>query len=121
MSSGRASPMQKSQSVHMDVTVDCEMIEGCLVKIGAESWEINIHASADELLALRDIRSAAWESRASISAGRSAGGRVWWCSEGGSARVLIGDDDETWDMAVTIPLAVVDEIVARAGRHGPDA
>jgi len=31
-----------------------------------------------------------------------------------SATLLIGHDDETWDMSFTIPVHVVDEIVAQA-------
>ena len=96
--------------------VDCEVADGCVVKIQADSWEVNISASADELLKLRDIRSADWDSRAAISAGRTTGRPVSWCSDGENATLLIGHDDETWDIAVTVPLAVVDELATHAGR-----
>jgi len=55
----------------VDTTVDCEVTEGCAVKIQAELWEVN-------------------------------------------ATLLIGPDDETWDLSLTVPVHVVDEIVARA-------
>jgi len=39
---------------------------------------------------------------------------VFWAVEGDNAVLLIGVDDETWDVALTLPLAVVDEIVTAA-------
>jgi hypothetical protein len=98
----------------VDVTVDCAVAEGCVVKIQAEMWEVNVWASAADLLKLREIRSADWDSRRSMSLGRAAGSPVWWCSDGESATLLIGPDDETWDMSLTVPVHVVDEIVAQA-------
>jgi hypothetical protein len=97
----------------VDVIVDCEVSEGCSVKIQAELCEVNVWASAADLLKLRDIRSADWNARRSIAVGRAAGSPVWWCSDGESATLLIGHDDETWDMSLTVPAHVVDEIVAQ--------
>jgi len=97
----------------VDVTVDCEVTEGCSVKIQAELCEVNVWASANDFLKLRDIRSANWDSRRSVCVGRAAGSPVWWCSDGETATLLIGPDDETWDMSLTVPVEVVDEIVAQ--------
>ena len=98
----------------VDVTVDCEVTEGCAVKIQASSGRSTSVASAAELLKFRDIRSANWDSRTNDRIGRAAGSPVWWCSDGESATLLIGPDDETWDVSLTVPVHVVDEIVAQA-------
>lgn len=101
----------------MDVTVDCEVVEGCTVKIQADSWEVNVWAASPfDLLQLRDIRSADWNSRTTISVGRAAGSPVFWCCDGQNATLLIGDD-ETWDISATVPLEVIDEIVAQVESH----
>jgi hypothetical protein len=44
-------------------------------------------------------------------AGRSAGSPVFWCSDGDVATLLIGADDESWDIAATIPLDLIEVIV----------
>jgi hypothetical protein len=33
------------------------------------------------------------------------------------ATISIGDDDETWDVAFTVPVGVVDELVRAAADH----
>lgn len=40
---------------------------------------------------------------------------MFWASEGSQATLLIGHDDEAWNVALTLPLTHVDEIVRDAG------
>ena len=103
----------------MDVTVEPEEI-GFLVKIQTHEWEVNVHASQPDLEKLGDIRAAVWDEGRSIRAGRSAGDAVFWAIVGDNASIMIGHDDQTWDVAVTLPLAVVEEIARQAkdGRRG---
>jgi len=85
---------------------------GVLLKLQADGWEANVHASAEELLLLADIRSASWDERRSIQAGESAGAHVFWSAgEGDDANLMIGEDDETWDVSVAVPYAVIDQVV----------
>jgi hypothetical protein len=96
----------------MDFTVDAEDA-GFLVKLQTDDWEVNVHTSPEELLALSDIRSAHWGERGSIQAGKSAGAQVFWAAgEGDAANLMIGHDDETWDIGVSVPYSVIDQIVA---------
>jgi hypothetical protein len=39
---------------------------------------------------------------------------VHWAAEGETATILVGHDEETWDIALTVPVATVDTIVADA-------
>jgi hypothetical protein len=79
------------------------------VKLATDEWEVNVRASAGDFLKLAEIRSANWNQRGTVRAGESAGAPVFWTNEGDQATLLIGHDDETWDVAITVP--VVDEIV----------
>jgi hypothetical protein len=97
----------------VDVTVEPEDA-GFLVKVQTHEWELNVHASQRDLDRLRDIRAAVWNEGRSIRAGTSAGESVFWAIDGNHASILIGHDDETWDVAITVPLAVVEEIVRQA-------
>jgi len=98
----------------MDVSLEREAESRIAVKLQSERWEVNIRATSDELAKLGEIRTADWDKRHSIRAGESAGATVFWAVEGDNAVLLIGVDDETWDVALTLPLAVVDEIVTAA-------
>ena len=45
---------------------------------------------------------------------------MFWSCEGPTASILIGSDDETWDVAVEVPVEVVDQIVELAGEMTAD-
>lgn len=82
---------------------------------GGDDWELNVWATFEDLAKLSGVRAAAWDQRRSIAAGISAGGKVFWCPPGdGSdpeiATVLIGHDDEVWDIAFLIPVALVEKV-----------
>jgi hypothetical protein len=98
----------------VDFTVEPEGA-GLLVKLQTAEWEANVHASTEELLRLSDIRSVRWSERRSISAGESAGVRVYWSAgERDHANLMIGHDDETWDVSVIVPFTIIDQIVQAA-------
>jgi hypothetical protein len=74
------------------------MDDGLALKLQTDAWEVNVYASADDLLRLRDIRTAEWGHRPSIRAGTSGEAKPFWASTGGAAALMIGHDDETWDI-----------------------
>lgn len=104
----------------MDLTLDVDAVGSVVVKLQAGEWEVNLRASRAELTALSGIRSADWNDRRSIRAGNSAGAPVFWASGGDDATLMIGNDDETWDVAITLPLAAVEEIARRASAMSGD-
>jgi hypothetical protein len=69
--------------VRVDVTLDFDVDEGCLVKIQDADWEVNDWSAAIDLVRLGEIRSADWNARKSIQVGRSAGSPLWWLSNDG--------------------------------------
>ncbi|GAA1736161.1 hypothetical protein [Luedemannella helvata] len=91
---------------------------------GGDDWELNVWATFDELAQLREIRSAVWADRRAIAAGRSAGANVFWAapSEGAphAATIMVGHDDESWDIALLVPVAQVEEIGHRAAAGDVD-
>jgi hypothetical protein len=101
----------------VDVSIDVEADGGCVVKLQTTTWELNVRASAAEFMRLATIRQADWNSRESLTVGESVGARAFWSSDGQMATVSVGTDDETWDVAFTVPVHVVDEIVRLAASH----
>ncbi|MGH8882639.1 MAG: hypothetical protein ACRD0P_35740, partial [Stackebrandtia sp.] len=87
----------------VDVTLNSAGGTDVVVKLQTEAWEINIYSSAPELLRLRGIADADWNARRSLAIGTCAGAPVFWAAmEGDQAIVLIGGDDEAWDVGVTV-------------------
>jgi len=84
------------------------------VKLQSPSWELNFRAGPEELMRLGTIRETNWAPRRCLHVGRCAGTQVHWAADGDTVTVMVGADDETWDVAVTVPLATVDRIVADA-------
>ena len=83
-----------------------------LVKLQAPGWELNLQASPSELEHLREIRGADWTTRRSLHLGQSAGAPVHWAIDGDTVTVMVGHDDETWDIAIQVPVDTVERIVA---------
>lgn len=72
------------------------------------------------LRSLSHIDHADWIVRESLQAGTTLGHPVFWClgAQAETAEVLVGADDETWDLAVTLPLSAVVDAASRASRNG---
>lgn len=82
------------------------------VKLQSQQWELNLRATADDLAGLGAIRDTDWAARRCLHIGQSAGTAVHWSAEGDTAAIMVGHDDETWDIAVTVPIATVDAILS---------
>lgn len=100
----------------MDVILEREADGEILVKIQAPAWEVNVRAAADDLAKLNDIRSADWDRRRSVQVGESADASAFWSCRGEEVTLMIGHDDETWDVAVIFPVAIVQAIVEELDR-----
>ncbi|WP_214318565.1 hypothetical protein [Nonomuraea sediminis] len=105
----------------IDVTLGESDDPNVVLKLQAEAWELNIWAPITELARLRDIRNADWNSRRSLQIGVCANASVHWAVNGEQAHILVGQDDETWDLGVTIPLSTVDEIVSEVEQFQPES
>jgi hypothetical protein len=102
----------------VDFSIDSDRDAGLAVKLATDEWEVNIYGSVDDLLCLSEIRSAKWDERQSIEAGESAGARAYWASVGDHAALMIGRDDETWDVLLTVPFDVIEEVLREVRRYG---
>jgi hypothetical protein len=94
-----------------DVSGEREVDGRLAVKLQADAWEVNVRASSDDFMKLTEIRSTDWSQRRSIAAGEAAGAPVFWASVNDHAALMVGHDDEAWDISITLPFDLVDEIV----------
>ena len=102
--------------VAVEVEVDGDGDEILCAKISTGVCEVNVRADRAAFLKLTDITEADWLSGRSLAVGTSAGSPVFWTCEGATVDLLIGVDDETWDIAVRVPLDLVEELVDQVAK-----
>ncbi|TDD63536.1 hypothetical protein E1293_43105 [Actinomadura darangshiensis] len=94
------------------VTLDADADPLPTLTLQSETWELHIRATLANLSRLNGIREASWEERKSLQIGNCAGSPVFWTiAPDDQATLLIGQDDETWDIGLLIPLTTIDKIV----------
>lgn len=101
----------------VDVTLNEAAGSVVAMKLQTPTWELNIEAPVADFVRLHSIDDADWNARRSLAIGTCAAASVYWANGGGQAMILIGHDDETWDIAMAVPLATVREIASLAERH----
>jgi hypothetical protein len=82
------------------------------VKVSTESFEINLTLREQDVTALKGIHGAEWDSRDSIRAGECLGCPVFWSVAESGLCLLIGNDDETWGVGSTLPIASIQNLLA---------
>ena len=97
-------------SVTLSVEKTASDGEAIQIKLGSPLGELNVYASPTDRAALDSIRDARWSSRRSIRLGTVFGVPAWWSVDGDELTVLVGHDDETWDVAFTLPSTLLDDL-----------
>jgi len=77
--------------------------------------DVVCRTSHDVLTRHAGIEKTDWAQRRTLKVGTCANAPVWWNERDGTVHILVGNDDEAWDMGVTIPLGTVHEILAELG------
>ncbi len=100
----------------MQVTADFDRQDGRLALTSPAAYLL-VTATAAEVASLAAVAAADWTARESLQVGRALGHPVFWCAGErlDEVNVLVGEDDETWELALTVPLAVVLDAARQAG------
>jgi hypothetical protein len=98
-----------------EVVVDFDK-EDDLLTLTSEAFVLQVRASAEDLVRLDRAPTAEWSRRQSIAVGTTGMGRVYWCAGEApdTGLVLVGHDDEAWNLALAISVATVQTIVRLA-------
>lgn len=107
--------MQSLISNKFDVIADKALLEddtaAIAVKLSSPLIEVNVLLSREEVRCLPKVLVLGKQSRG-LRLGTSANSPVHWAyGENGSIDLLIGYDDETWDIGITIPRSTFEEII----------
>ncbi|MBV5324306.1 MAG: hypothetical protein J0626_03005 [Rhodospirillaceae bacterium] len=83
------------------------------LKIATPDVELNVWIPDVDVARLNEVRTSPWRTK-SVRIGEVAGAPAWWSIdvESRSLSILVGLDDETWDVGVTLPLATLDVLLA---------
>jgi hypothetical protein len=81
------------------------------VKIQTKALELNVWIPETEVHLLKEVAAAGWNDRRSVQIGRCANSPVFWSSKEGETSVLVGHDDETWDVGLTLPRGAFEQIL----------
>ena len=81
------------------------------VKLQGESAELNVWLTLSEVEQLREIISET-DAVDPIALGTSANAAAHWVLESSAFSVLVGPNDECWDVCVTFPRSLLDDLAA---------
>ena len=88
------------------------------VKLSGPDCELNLIVSESELKQLRSVGESRWLARRSVSAGKCLGSPAFWSCEDGRLSVLVGPDDEAWEVGYSAPEALVNQLLQEIARVG---
>lgn len=82
------------------------------LKISSNTLEFNLLVPKPEInYLIQNINKTNWVTRNSIKAGTCLNSSIFWClNEDGSISLLIGHDDETWEIGLKLPFELIDKI-----------
>jgi hypothetical protein len=105
--------------VSLEPMVDAPGGETWQAKIASDLFEVNVQASLDDLLRLAGVRGTSWNDRTCLRVGTCLDAAVFWCSNADvghddEVSLLVGHDEETWDVSLTIPVQAIDDLVSEA-------
>lgn len=84
------------------------------VSLSTDAWLAVIHIAPEDVGKLHEVTARSWDDGA-LQIGDSAGASVFWSSAGEDTTdtvvILIGHDDETWDISFAVPAATIDGIL----------
>jgi hypothetical protein len=104
-------------SVCLNLSFDLLGDRAFVFKISSQDWELNIEMREEEAALIADARAARWDDRSSLWIGKAAGADTFWSCKDGELTILIGHDEESWDIGFTMPESVIDDLLAEIERE----
>jgi hypothetical protein len=108
--------MDPLHSVSIDAGIDADGAACFFIKLQGPHSELNVAVPASELDKLRDVLNAHWLNRGSLRVGKCLGTPAFWSYQDERLSVLIGADDETWEVGYFAPESAVSELVGEIER-----
>jgi hypothetical protein len=98
-------------SVTVDRRADADGSRCFVVKVGTDWYEVNLTIPEREAPKLKQVPTTPWVG-GSLRIGESAGLPAFWSvDDQGRVGILLGHDDETWDIGLLFPREAFDAII----------
>lgn len=78
---------------------------------GGDFWELNIELTKKELESITEIKNAHWDERRSLKLGKCLNSPVFWCRDNEIFSILIGNDDEVWEVGASMSESVINDLI----------
>lgn len=104
-------------SIYANQAYDSDGKPAATLGIDRQDSSVVVWVRPEEIDLFAKVRDADWQSRGSIRIGQCAGSPVFWCADAEKISLLIGPDDETWGVAINLPLLALDQIIAALHEH----
>ena len=89
---------------------------GVLVKIQKKRNELNIWFKLNELSKLNKVELISWEN-GSIKIGTSSNSSVFWSVDKDDVSILVGQDDEIWDIGFFIKKKTLRKVITEIEKN----
>jgi hypothetical protein len=100
-------------AVSVESALSTTRIRGFAVKLASTSFELNVWIAEGDLARRAQIPQTTWVNGA-IQIGESAGAKAFWSCDSHVVSILIGHDDQTWDVGVSVAESTIAEILRQA-------
>jgi hypothetical protein len=86
--------------------------DGCVrLALSTDQFHVVVHIPPEQLPRFAEVGGRRWTDGA-IPIGRCAGGGAFWSTNDGALSLLIGHDDQTWDVSLSMPADTLTQIMA---------
>ncbi len=99
------------QALNAEISIEKNESKHISLKLQSDFFEFNIELQNNCLDALKKIENTPWED-GSIQLGKSAGREVFWACDEELVSILIGKDDEVWDIGFFLPIEIINNIIS---------
>jgi len=106
MCRSRSHPVASTGILARVATLDYDESDGLLAVVGEEFYLV-MELSELDVTELRQLGDRSWLDRQSLRAGTCLGHSVFWSTDGDAVSLLVGTDDESWALSVTVTRPVL--------------
>ena len=106
MCRSRSHPIATTGILARVVTLDYDESDGLLAVVG-EDFYLVMELPESDVTELRQLGDRSWLERQSLRAGTCLGHSVFWSTDGDAVSLLVGTDDESWTLSVTLTRPVL--------------
>jgi hypothetical protein len=97
-------------NIYANQAYDDDGIPVACLGIDSVPFSLHLWIYGDQIDLIPRVREANWDDRQSLRIGRTAGTAAFWSADAELVSILLGKDDESWDVALRFPVDALDRI-----------